>query len=1240
MRFLMFLGLVLGAMVSFAARAQDSYAPLHRWTVENLYSGQDFHSGMFKDPEESFIAAWTRNPVGRPCAAGTVRNWEYVDWHFTESVPTFPYKNSIADARYNLVECDGSGQSGPHPYSSSSIRHWMCADGEWREPSLVTESEVCHVVPDEPDVSSNLGPPDCDHQCFGDPIHSGNGNKYESRIEYQGASPLLRLAWTYNSRGIYGFSTAGNMLGRGRSTNFSAVLTHSTRSLISAGAAAARTPRSETTVYITRPSGRVIRFSDLAGGWNADLPDGGRLFRYGEESWEYQAADGAAEFFGIGGRLEKIRDADGKSVHLEYDDMGRIAFAFDDQGRSLGFVYDADRLLERLTLPGGGFIQFEYLGNGYLKRVVYPDGTDFKYLYDEPEYSLAVNRSGLLTGEIDERGVRRSTTWYDAGGVAYKTALADGRDTQSAQFSPSSNAKYHGRAIVTGSLGSLSTTDYIVRRGKLLTARNEEACTGCESDISTYTYNDLALVASRTRNGIVETYQYDDAGNEVAREENAAGPAAEKRTIKTVWAPDRPFRLSVTTLDGSHQLVRKEAWRYNSRWQLAGHEVSGADGIGRATSYTYCEESDLVKPELGCPHVGLLRAIDGPRDDVLDVTRIEHYTTDDAGCDAGGACNFRSGDVARITNPVGLVFEFIKYSPDGRPLLVRGADGGLTAYEYSDRGWLISVSALAEDPGSTRKTTMVYRPNGLLEELIEPDGARLKFGYDDSDRLVSVTEGDGGVIRYTLDSAGNRVQEQRFDAQGAVTYSTSSVFDPLGRNTALIDSAMNEKRFIYNADQQVASEVDANGGVTSFNYDGLGRVVRFGMGDGSGETASSLFAYDALDQLTQVTDPKGLGTTYAQNGRGDLIAQVSPDAGPAGFTVDGAGNYKTRTDARGITAAYSYDAANRLVGVAYPDPNMDVGYRYDVASSICANDEGFAQGRLSEVLHDGGRTAYCYDRFGQVVRKAQSIQGVSSTVRYSYNKAGRLASLTYPDGSVADYMRDTLGRIQEIGLTSPGQAREIVVSGVTYAPFGAVTGWNYGNGRQLHRPLDLNYRQLAVHDPAPGGLSLSFGYDPVGSITSLKNGTGSVALARYAYDALGRLTQTQDGATGTPIETYGYDATGNRTALATSAGTTDYSYSADSHHLIAVGGEAREYDSAGNTTSIGIKAFSYNAANRMSAVKQDGSVIERYSYNHLGERVLRMPEGGASQVTVYDETGQWLGNLLRSGLAAAAGNLA
>ena len=112
----------------------------------------------------------------------------------------------------------------------------------------------------------------------------------------------------------------------------------------------------------------------------------------------------------------------------------------------------------------------------------------------------------------------------------------------------------------------------------------------------------------------------------------------------------------------------------------------------------------------------------------------------------------------------------------------------------------------------------------------------------------------------------------------------------------------------------------------------------------------------------------------------------------------------------------------------------------------------------------------------------------------------------------------------------------MVVNQLTYAPFGPATAWNYGNGRQLIRPVDHDYRSERIWDVAQDGLSLGFTYDPVGAITELKTADGGSSLAQFGYDSMGRVTQTKDGATGTMIEAYDYDPTGNRTGMTSNAG--------------------------------------------------------------------------------------------------------
>ena len=152
------------------------------------------------------------------------------------------------------------------------------------------------------------------------------------------------------------------------------------------------------------------------------------------------------------------------------------------------------------------------------------------------------------------------------------------------------------------------------------------------------------------------------------------------------------------------------------------------------------------------------------------------------------------------------------------------------------------------------------------------------------------------------------------------------------------------------------------------------------------------------------------------------------------MTRDTAGSMAKRTDARGVTATYGYDALNRITSIAYPDPIQDVAVQYDVAPAACAATERFAIGRVGRGVHPGGSTQYCHDRFGQVTRKIQTINNVATTLQCTYTKARRLASVVYPGGAVADYMREAQGRVTQVGLKRGTLARQVLVNQVGYAP--------------------------------------------------------------------------------------------------------------------------------------------------------------------------------------------------------------
>ncbi|MDY0980015.1 RHS repeat-associated core domain-containing protein [Stenotrophomonas sp. CFBP8994] len=1053
------------------------------------------------------------------------------------------------------------------------------------------------------------------NQCLlGNPCEPTTGNKTQPE-------PDLDYGWIHFTRYFQSMtSTAGGAFGQG--------WTHSHNLRLAIGTDPTTfPPGTEFNVGLIQADGTHGAFQKVGAAYEAIDGSGDRIVPQGTE-WQLFRADEVLTF-DAGGRLKSRAREDGTTLTYAYDSRGRLASIAHTSGRTLGFHYDAPQgayLISALSVAGQMVASYTYTPTAQVATATYADGATRVYHYEDSRFPL------YLTGITAEDNQRFGWYAYDAKGRV--TCSRHSGDCSQADVGIDGTQLVYtaaGTTVVTDALGHV-TTYGLTGTASGGYPRKVTALTDTQGAVSR-TYYPVAqdfrrrLDTVTDRRGIQTKYAYstgtDPVGGQVVNVQimTEAVGLPEQRIIET-HTDASSNRVALNRVGNRETRIAR-----NARLQptsVAVRDIT-TDEL-RTTTLSYCEAADVAAGGT-CPALGLLKQVDGPRTDANDVVTYAYYAADDAGCAPGGTgtCNFRKGDLLSVTNAAGHSSQTLAYDANGRPLSVVDSNGVISDFTYHPRGWPTSVTVRGDFAATNRTTQISYWPTGQVQEVVEPDGSTVTYVYDAAQRLTDIADNAGNTLHYTLDNAGNRLKEDTVDAAGTLRRTLSRIHNTLGELTTLKDAGNHATVFTYDPEGNPASLTDALQRVTTQQHDPLGRLART-LQDVGGIEAEIKSSYNALDQVTQITDPKGLHTTYAYNGFGDLTAQVSPDSGTTGFTVDAAGNRKTRTDARGITATYHYDALNRLTGIAYADPNLDVGYTYDTAPAVCEANERFAKGRLGYVQHAAGSTAYCHDRFGQVTRKVQTVNGVSHTLRYAYTNAGRLAQLTYPDGSAADYVRDNLGRITEIGLTRPSQARQVVVTNVTHAPFGPATGWTYGNGRQLQRPVDTDYRPQAVHDPAPGGLSLSFGYDAVGSITELKNGTGTEVLAKYGYDTLGRLIQTQDGPTGTPIETYAYDTTGNRTSLSTSSGTAVYTYPSDSHRLTAIDAAARDYDAAGNTVRLGDKELTYNGANRLSNVDQAGGAVETYTYNDRGERVLIASTSGDAQLTMYDEGGQWLGN--------------
>jgi RHS repeat-associated protein len=936
-------------------------------------------------------------------------------------------------------------------------------------------------------------------------------------------------------------------------------------------------------------------------------------------------------YFNQAGRLIRIEGRDGAwKIEFAYSN-GRLITATDHYGNVLTFEYQNNRL-STIRLPDGNSVSYGYDAVNNLQSVAYQDGSNKTYHYNEAGLSDA-NDPHALTG-ITDNGVRFASYGYDSRGrVRLSQYHASGGPVEKTELSYTANNQVQVTDRNGGAHTLVLSNDSGYRRVLSTTSSN---------GISSNTYDGALALQTTDRLGNITRYEYDANRAYASARYDAYGSNVERKTVTIRDSLYRITSILTQSKSGSTYVTKQQqSFTYNSLGQVLTQTTTDpATGLSRTVTTNYCSQADV---DAGvCRSVLDVKSVDGSRTDVSDVVNYTYRSADHPDCAASPTtCQYRKGQLWKVTNAIGQVTEIVSYHAIGKPLRVVDINGIAADHEYDSRGRLVARKVRGANDGietDDQITRIEYWPTNLVKKVTQPDGAYTAYAYDAANRLTGISDAAGNSITYTLNGASERTKEDVRDAQGALMRTLSRTYNTLGQLQSTTDAYGRNTTFTFDANENADQATDALSRVSDSNHDPLNRLSRI-LQDMNGVAAETTFTYDVLDNLTQVNDPKGLNTTYTYNGLGDLTQLQSPDTGTTTYTYDSAGNRKTQVDARAKTTTYAYDALNRLVSMTYATTALNTTFTYDTAQVSCAVGETFAKGRLTRIVDGSGSTDYCYDRFGNLVRKVQTTNAKVFTLRYVYDVPGRLLKTIYPDGAEVDYVYDAQGRVAEVGAKTSTGARQILITGVTYYPFGPASSWRYGSssGRLLSRTLNQNYQPGVVQDTAAGGLSIGYEFDEVGNLKRLRNGNQSDPPERsYTYDGLNRLTEARNGSTSALLQAYAYDKTGNRTSATVGETTTPYTYPATSHRLSQVGTNARTYDAAGNTTQVAgspVKNYVYGDHGRMTQTRDGTTVRMNYVYNGRGEQVRRFL-GTTNTYTLYDEAGHWLGDYGNNGNTA------
>jgi RHS repeat-associated protein len=867
----------------------------------------------------------------------------------------------------------------------------------------------------------------------GDPIDVATGNMFQRETDYRGNGfSPLQFERQYNSSGDGDGSLGANW----RHTYSRSI----ERISITPTAAIA---------HAHRPDGRIITFDNATGSWASQPDIAARLTRTSSPlGWTYTDESDTVETYDDTGRLLSIATRSGAVTTLTYDTFGVLTTVTDFHGRQLAFTYDTSGRIHVVTVPGGGTYVYGYDTANNLTSVTAPDSAVRTYVYNESANTSSANLPHALTGIIDENNDRFATWKYDATGRGIRSEHAGGADRVDIVYN------VDGTSTVTDALGAVRTHTMIVTQAvQKLSSVSGVPCREC-GEAASYSYDTSGRLSEwrDARNTLFQRTYTTDGRNLVAGEWKASGTFQAQNTTYTWHAS---YRLPLTISLGS----RRQTFTYDSSGNVLTRTITDTGvtpNVTRTSAFTYNS-------------IGQVLTVDGPRTDVADVTTYTYYT-----CTTGVEC----GQVQTITNALGHVTTYNTYNAHGQPLTITDPNGVVTTLTYDARQRLTSRSVGSE------QTTFTYWPSGLLKKTTLPDGSFLEYGYDAAHRLTSIEDSEGNHISYTLDARGNRTAEQTYDPSNVLTQTRTRVFNSLNQLWKDIGAAGTSNvttEFAYDGNHNPTSTSAPLSRTTLQGYDELDRVKQIT----DPLLGLTKYSYNNLDQLISVIDPRNKETTYTYTAFGDPKQQVSPDTGTTTNTYDSGGNLATSTDARNKTGTYGYDALNRVTSLTYPD--QTIGYTYDTGTN--------EKGRLKQVTDASGSTSWSYDTHGRVLSRQQSM-GVSKTLGYAYDSAGRLQTLTLPSGNAITYSY-TDGKITSLLLNGS----TTILSNVLYQPFGPTRGWTWGNSTLAVREYDDDGK---VTDIDSAGLK-TYSYDDAFRITGIADASDSSLSQGYSYDANDRL---------------------------------------------------------------------------------------------------------------------------------------
>ncbi len=962
-------------------------------------------------------------------------------------------------------------------------------------------------------------------------------------------------------------------------------------------------------ISITEGNGRTIRFdTSLVNNEIAFVPTTGVQYKleYDEVTDEYTMTDNAdirIVFMNISDeyRATKIIDRNDNTMLLTYSN-GRLIKITGPYHNIVNLAYDfadPDYLLTAISdNMGDTLVSYSYNNDYFLDSVSFPDGS-----WEVYTPGTTVNDNNRIVQTINSDGF----TWYYEYDFLHRISAAY-NDNPNPGIDPAIE-----RVDITY-FRHRDPADSIEKSLSYVTHNNDDNNKTIYTSAWTPNYDRMLLIdiSNPQCSECAQEFEYDENGNRRLatyannRIDSSAFDSRGNRILYT-RAVGTPDSISIEyEYDSTFNLVN--SIKSPSALNSSGYKetIFHRDSLGNKIfeidkGWLSSTESYEDTTHYYYNNYGQIIKIDGPRSDAADTVTFRYH--------------WLYGDLEYICYPNGdtITYGARDFSRGTIPYVI-DQNGVRTDYAYDERNRLIEVIEL-EGTSLEDTTCYTYTFKGDLAFVELPEGNTLNYSYDSRNWLTSVTNSSGEYIEYDYDENSNPTTVEYYSNGDTLRkreryyYNEKSQLENMyinNQNDGIeytydeignIETILTPSAITSNADDQVKYEYDSHNRVRL-------KTVRNMLSPL--DSIYTAYEYDKHDNLIKITDSEGNEILRHYDDRGNLVYDSSAVTGVTVYEYDESGNLVSKTDANNNMIAYSYDYLNRIESVDYSEDSLDVEYTYDLSSS------SYGKGRLSKEDKDGVSIEYDYNQYGLLSNETHYYFSDTSSITYSYNKNKEISHILYPSGVRYYYEYDQNGQVNQIKSKFGSGQMNTIVDSILYEPFGDVNRIVYNNG--IKTDYDFNERYLI--DGISTGLdtvvSRSYAYDTLGNVMSIYDSleTTGDETTSFTYDILNRLLSATSNSYGTndPIA-FTYEKNGNRKTATVGANTTVYTYANNRLESLTIADTVSfGYDDVGNVTAIteikeggtSNSSFTFDQNNRL--VSLTDSSTYSYAYNTRSQR--------------------------------------